>query len=247
MLPVQHENFNSETLNNDIALIELKTPLDLSSCGSSCATIGLVTTKNEATVAFDAAVATVSGWGNLVGGEDAGDPQFSPLLRFAALNILSCTTSPSLYSTREITSNMFCAGVSSFDKDACQGDSGGPIVVANNEGTGSLLAGVVSWGNGCAIQGFPGVYARVSQYNSWINEKTNGACCESVSGETEEPAEPTEPTEPEDNGEETPAASSGSSGGGGSMNSIALLALAGFALIRRKTQRKSINNQAHAE
>lgn len=61
--------------------------------------------------------------------------------------------------------SMLCAGVDGGGKDSCQGDSGGPII--NDKGK---LVGVVSWGYGCARDGYPGVYSRVSSANDWIKK-----------------------------------------------------------------------------
>ena len=54
-------------------------------------------------------------------------------------------------------------------RDACQGDSGGPLTCVRNGQ--AIVAGVVSWGFGCANEGQPGIYANTYHYNDWIREK----------------------------------------------------------------------------
>ena len=66
---------------------------------------------------------------------------------------------------------MLCAG--QLGKDSCQGDSGGPLIRASS----GLLVGVTSWGNGCALDGYPGVYARTSAVKDWLcGEGVSQAC-----------------------------------------------------------------------
>lgn len=56
---------------------------------------------------------------------------------------------------------------------ACQGDSGGPLVAFENGTKKPIQIGIVSWGNGCALPHFPGVYARVIAAREWIHQYTN--------------------------------------------------------------------------
>ncbi|KAL7476501.1 hypothetical protein ACHAW6_002358 [Cyclotella cf. meneghiniana] len=88
--------------------------------------------------------------------------------------ILTYTVNAS-YSMR-ITDNMLCAA--DIGQDSCQGDSGGPLVIqgSNGDGTDDVLVGVVSWGEGCGLPDFPGVYARISPLYAWIN---NVVCSQS--------------------------------------------------------------------
>ena len=65
------------------------------------------------------------------------------------------------------------AGLIEGGMDSCQGDSGGPLAVRNVENTAWLLAGITSWGLGCAQPGRPGVYTKVSSYINWIRSNTD--------------------------------------------------------------------------
>lgn len=74
-----------------------------------------------------------------------------------------------MYPEEEIAEHMLCAGLAEGGKDSCQGDSGGPLAAVD----GGYLAGLVSWGYGCALPRRPGVNTEVSYFIDWITR--NGA------------------------------------------------------------------------
>lgn len=110
---------------------------------------------------------TVAGWGAL----DPSDPErISPVLRAALVPVISLDSCrrPAIYGGRQqaILDTMLCAGRLRGGVDACGGDSGGPLT-CEVEGK-HVVAGLVSWGDGCAKPNRPGVYTRVTAYLEWI-------------------------------------------------------------------------------
>ena len=65
-----------------------------------------------------------------------------------------------------------CSNVAMF-----QGDSGGPLVCRAEGGGPWMLQGITSWGDDCARENEPGVYARVTAFVDWIHSTINGTCC----------------------------------------------------------------------
>ena len=161
---IKHPNFNSSTLDSDVALLKLAT-------ASSRPTVGLIP-QGDTTLSAVGVMATVMGWGNT---SSSGSPVYADALMQVDVPIVSNATcnAPGSYNG-QITSNMICGGFAEGGKDSCQGDSGGPFVVPDGTGNGWLQAGVVSWGTGCAQPNYYGVYARLSNFTNWINSQTGG-------------------------------------------------------------------------
>ncbi|KAL6740332.1 hypothetical protein Aduo_013698 [Ancylostoma duodenale] len=103
----------------------------------------------------------VSGWGSM-------GLSYPSRLQAAVLPIIDraeCMNASRIYAS--MSRSAFCAGYLHGGVDSCQGDSGGPLACQNGNGP-YVLAGVISWGDGCAQRGQPGIYTMVAPYLTWI-------------------------------------------------------------------------------
>ncbi|XP_054456844.1 ST14 transmembrane serine protease matriptase a [Anoplopoma fimbria] len=155
---IPHPNYNTYTYDNDIALMELDSPVTYS---DYIRPICLPASQHDFPMGN---TVWITGWGATREGGFA-----AKVLQKAQVRIINQKVCDDLMGG-QITSRMLCAGVLSGGVDACQGDSGGPL--SSPSGTRMFLAGVVSWGDGCARRNKPGIYTRVTKFRGWIKEKT---------------------------------------------------------------------------
>ncbi|XP_065073552.1 trypsin 5G1-like [Ochlerotatus camptorhynchus] len=151
---IQHPEYNIGTIDYDFSLLELSEELQLSE------QFFAVDLPEQDEPVEDGSCLQVSGWGNTQNALESGKELRAT--NVPAVNQQKCVEAYASFG--EVTPRMLCAGFDKGGKDACQGDSGGPLV----EGT--KLVGVVSWGKGCAEEGYPGVYSRVATVREWIKE-----------------------------------------------------------------------------
>lgn len=144
----------------DVALLHLATPLDLG--GESVKAISLATPEDEAAGQLRAGVvSTMTGWGTLSSGRAPRDE-----LQTVDVPLVSNDTASALYGQSITADQLAAGGPVRGGEDACQGDRGGPLVVS--VGGAKVLAGVMSWGAGCARARSPGMSARVSSFQPWL-------------------------------------------------------------------------------
>ncbi|NXS67196.1 FA7 factor, partial [Pandion haliaetus] len=154
-----HEGYTNGQVNNDIALLSLETPVNLTDyVVPICLPEKQFAVYELSSIKFS----TVSGWGRLLDGGATS----SVLMRvdLPRVKTQQCEEETDL----NITENMFCAGDLSGVKDSCKGDSGGPHATKYKNTW--FLTGIVSWGKGCAVKGSYGVYTRVSKYIDWLKK-----------------------------------------------------------------------------
>ncbi|MEU3216578.1 MULTISPECIES: serine protease [unclassified Streptomyces] len=135
----------------DWALIKLAKPIDQP------------TLKIATSTAYNNGTFTIAGWGAAT----EGGSQQRYLLK-ATVPFVSDAECQAAYGGDLVPGEEICAGlIDTGGVDTCQGDSGGPMFRKDDSGS-WIQVGIVSWGQGCARPGYPGVYTEVSTFASQI-------------------------------------------------------------------------------
>ncbi|KAK7790018.1 hypothetical protein R5R35_012979 [Gryllus longicercus] len=152
---IVHSGYNSNTLNNDIALVNLGQNVAFTTYIQA-----IQLASGSATYAGNTARA--SGWGRT--SQNSG---VSNTLNYVDLPIITNTVCAQTYGSIIVSSTLCASG--SGGKSTCNGDSGGPLVDRNS----GRQIGVVSFVSsaGCA-SGAPSGYIRVTSFTSWISSNT---------------------------------------------------------------------------
>jgi transmembrane serine protease 9 len=153
---VVHEKYDRDTQDYDVALLRLDRKF-------TARTIPLLTLAEAGRLAAPGTLAVVAGWGLT---DESGE--VSNILRHVTVELVSRQICNGIASySGSISELQICAGFPQGGKDSCQGDSGGPLMVS--DGNRHVLAGIVSFGEGCGRPNKYGVYTNTAAIQSWAN------------------------------------------------------------------------------
>lgn len=168
---IQHPKFNDTTLDYDVAVFTLASPVKLSdtvnviAIPQPCSSLNCITG-----LAKPKTLVRVAGWGSI-------SPNGAKKNRSIELNevdvpiVNNTICKNAMQYDGDITNRMICAGFAEGGKDSCVGDSGSPLFSYMPSAKAGLQAGIVSWGgNWCGRTNSYGVYTRISnaEINSFI-------------------------------------------------------------------------------
>ncbi|MFF4754594.1 S1 family peptidase [Streptomyces sp. NPDC002514] len=142
-------DYTDATNGDDVAVLTLSTSMPY--------TTAPYVSSSQTGVYAAGTTARVLGWGTT--SENGGS---SNQLRTATVPVVSDSSCRTSYGSDFVQTDMVCAGYTSGGVDTCQGDSGGPLLI------GGALAGITSWGEGCARAGYPGVYTRLTTFSNLV-------------------------------------------------------------------------------
>ncbi|XP_076174782.1 venom serine protease Bi-VSP [Ptiloglossa arizonensis] len=158
---IVHPQYSTSKMENDIAVLRLKEEVQFTDL---IYPICLPIKEPLRSKNFYRFFPFIAGWGAV----ESRGPASADLLE-AQVPVVSnddCKKAYSRFKNAVIDQRVLCAGYAQGGKDACQGDSGGPLMLLQKKTVYQI--GVVSYGYKCAVPGFPGVYARVTEYLDFV-------------------------------------------------------------------------------
>ncbi|XP_038621138.1 ovochymase-2, partial [Tachyglossus aculeatus] len=171
---VKHPKFNPKMpMNYDIALLKLDGHLRFGPV------VWPVCLPEPGETFAPGTLCTTTGWGRLA--ENGALPQRLQQVHLPILHQRDCGAALLTLKKPVSGDTVLCAGFPDGGKDACQGDSGGALLCKSRPGAWTL-AGVTSWGMGCArpwrnnlrksssLRGSPGLFTDTSKVLSWIHQ-----------------------------------------------------------------------------
>ncbi|KAL2086601.1 hypothetical protein ACEWY4_017660 [Coilia grayii] len=151
---IPHPRYSTNTFNNDLTLLKLASPAQLTD------RVSPVCLASSGTSFPTGTQCVTTGWGK------TGSTASPRVLQQTALPLVSVFECGKYWGHNMLTDTMMCAGASGAS--SCQGDSGGPLV-CESSGVWTQV-GVVSWGTSNCNVLAPAVYAKVSFLRSWIDQ-----------------------------------------------------------------------------
>lgn len=154
---VIHNDYNSNELDNDIAIVILEKSLDISQPG-----VSVINLPEQDDAVAAGTMGTVSGWGIT-----------HPIMGSASKWLLAINVSVEtqqycqfFYFFTTITNNVICAGNKNLSfNGVCDGDSGGAFVIDKK-----LIGITVASIKPCGLPFVPQIFTRVGRYIEWINK-----------------------------------------------------------------------------
>lgn len=158
---IPHPFFDPGSEKNDIALVQLATPANL----SDIVGISRLPSRAQKKLSFKDKLGTSYGWGK--GGKATIPVSTLHAVNETVITNLSCLTKYPAY----ITDSNLCTG--SSNGTPCTGDEGGAIFFKDDDGYPTQI-GVFSYqfSLGCTM-GWPAVYTRLTSYLDWIESNSD--------------------------------------------------------------------------
>ncbi|XP_046995690.1 trypsin-2-like [Schistocerca americana] len=152
-----NSHYSSTSMDYDIGAAQI---LGTFTFNEKIQPIPLTTVEPEA-----GTLVSITGWGTVYSGSYLADQ-----LQMVELYIVDRDVCNDAYDgLGKVSVRKICAWWPGGGRDRCGPDYGGPMVL-----DGVLVGVISSWGNGCALPGWPSVYANIAnaEIRQWINDTT---------------------------------------------------------------------------